>query len=111
MTKQRSNYLYELVGKIKEKKVNKHKQRTGFNLVVAIDNFPQITTLKAFQDKLKNRQIWSELEQNEFLDKRYHFQCLNYFGDYHLIDWKEIVASFSETEASTEKEIKNHGSN
>jgi hypothetical protein len=57
MTKQRSNYLYELVGIIREKKDNKHQTREGFNLLVELTNYPKISVIRAFKDKLSSQQI------------------------------------------------------
>jgi len=99
MNKARSEYLYDLVGIIKEKKRMKLKEREYFKLIVNLPNQNNISFIQAFKDKLKDEQIWQDLENSKFIDKRYIFHCQNYFGNYHLVDWKELEPK------------KNHGSN
>ncbi|WNE40142.1 MAG: hypothetical protein GBAus27B_000209 [Mycoplasmataceae bacterium] len=94
MTKQRSNYLYELVGIIRESKINKLKNRECLNLSVELTNYPEISTIQAFHDKLKE-QIWTDLNNKKFIDKKYLFKCQNYFGNYHLIDWEILTKNGS----------------
>ena len=60
MNKARNQFLYELVGSIREKKLKKLKDRSYFNLTVTIPNQPQLTCLQAFQNKLTNPQIWED---------------------------------------------------
>jgi hypothetical protein len=87
MTKQRSNYRYELVGIIREIKARSLKNRECLNLIVELTNYPEISTIQAFHDKLKE-QIWADLTAKKFIDKKYLFKCQNYFGNYHLVDWE-----------------------
>ena len=96
MNKARSEYLYDLVGIIKEKKRKKLEKRDCFKLVVELTNQTNISSIQAFKDKLKDQQIWEDLENSQFIDKRYIFHCQNYFGNYHLVNWKVL---------------ENHGSN
>jgi len=98
MNKSRSQYLYDLVGVIREKKRVKFKDRDCFKLIVELTNYPQVSFIQAFQDKLTKQQIWEEIEQSKFIDKRYIFHCQNYFGSYHLVDWKEIAFVSQKTE-------------
>lgn len=109
MNRSRSQYLYDLVGIIKEKKRMKFKDRGCFKLIVELTNYPQVSFIQAFQDKLTKQQIWAEIEQSKFIDKRYIFHCQNYFGNYHLVDWEEIAFSPRETAELARKEI-NHES-
>jgi len=89
MTKQRSEYLYQLVGIVKEiKKV--YNQRTGYKLIVNLPNQPEINWILAYKDKLVNSQIWKDLESLRFIDKQYLFYCQNHFGNHHLINWQEL---------------------
>ena len=96
MTKQRSEYIYDLVGIIRKIKPNKIKHRMGLDLEVELSNYSEISTIKVFQDKLKEPTIWTDLTNKNFLDKRFIFYCQNYYGHYHLVSWKELT---------------NHGSN
>ena len=77
MTKQRSNYLYELVGIVRESKIRNLKNRECLNLIVELTNYPEISTTQAFKDKLKE-QIWTDLNNKKFIDKKYLFKCQNY---------------------------------
>ena len=55
-------------------------------LKVKIDHKP-IKSISVFADKLTNpNKILSVLKNSQFLDKRYSFTCVNYIGQYHLID-------------------------
>ncbi|KLL02653.1 MAG: hypothetical protein MRERV_80c002 [Mycoplasmataceae bacterium RV_VA103A] len=85
---QRSNYIYELVGIIIEKKKLKIRDRECFKLKVETHN--QVPFISAFKDKLKNENIWTEIENNRFVDKKYTFYCRNYFGKYHLVNWQKL---------------------
>jgi len=74
---------------ISEKKPLKIRKRIGYQLLVKLTNFVDINYIKAFKDKLTN-QIWTDLEQRQYIDKKYLFNCHNYFGKYHLINWQEL---------------------
>ena len=59
-------------------------------LKVKIDH-KAIKTISVFTDKLTNSEkVLLILENKQFTDKRYRFNCLNYFGKYHLLDWEEL---------------------
>ena len=90
MNKKRSDYLYELGGIIKQKK-KIYQQRKGFKIIVNLPNQPEIKWIFAYQDKLTNQQIWQDIESQNFIGKRYSFFCQNHFGNYHLINWKELT--------------------
>ncbi|WNE40818.1 MAG: hypothetical protein mread185_000275 [Mycoplasmataceae bacterium] len=107
MNKARNEYLYELVGIIRERKIKKIKDRECFDLSVELTNYPEVSIIKSFRDKLKNQQIWTDLNNKKFLDKKYLFYCQNWMGQYRLINWKDLSKSSSERE----KELKNHGNN
>lgn len=92
MTKQRSDFLYELVGIIKEKKKT-NGERIGYRLIVNLPNQPDINWILAYQDKLANNRIWKDLENLNFVDKQYTFYCHNHFGNYHLINWEVWLKS------------------
>lgn len=96
MNKERGKYLYEFVGIIKDIQSKKIKHRAGLNLKVELTNYPEISIIQAWKDLLANEQIWVDLENSKFLDKKYLFSCQNWMGQYRLIDWQELT---------------NHGSN
>lgn len=57
---------------------------------VMIENKP-IKFISVFKDKIVQKdKILKILENNEFVDKRYLFTCVPYYGNYHLIDLKEL---------------------
>ena len=61
-----------------------------YKLKVKIDHKP-LKSISVFTDKLTNQEkVLKVLENNQFLDKRYSFTCVNYIGQYHLIDWEEL---------------------
>ncbi|MDR1670537.1 MAG: hypothetical protein LBR43_02340 [Spiroplasmataceae bacterium] len=91
MTKQRSNYLYELVGIIREKKNNSKKERVGYKLTVEISNLENIPFIQVWQDLIKDQQIWTTIEKDNYIDKKYLFYCQNWMGQYRLINWKELT--------------------
>lgn len=102
MTKQRSNYLYELVGVINKKTKTEPKEGSKYQgsyywrLKATIENQPEIKSLKVFQNSLENSQIWTTIESNNYLGKRYRFTCKNWMGNYYLINWEELGNSYSE---------------
>jgi len=101
MTTTRSNYIYELVGKVNEKKKRtsrseKYKGEAFYILLITCENKPQVQQIFAYQNKIEKEGIWKDVLESNYIDKRYLFYCKNYMGNYYLIDWKEL---------------KNHGNN
>jgi len=91
MNKKRSNYIYQLVGIVKEKrKIYRKNGRKGFKIVVNLPNQPEINWILVYQDKIINQQIWKDLEEINFIGKKYLFNCQNHFGNYHLKNWQEL---------------------
>jgi len=96
MNKLRSEYIYRLIGQILSKRSvsapfdSKYAGKSYLKLMVVIKNNPQIKTIQAFPNKLTNPQIWTDLEVNNYLGKKYILSCQNYRGSYHLMDWKEL---------------------
>lgn len=98
----RANYIYELVGKVNEKKKKtsrseKCKGQNFYELLINCENKPQVVRIFVYQQKLEKEIIWKDVLESNYIDKRYLFYCKNYMGNYYLVDWKEIN--------------KNHGSN
>ena len=94
MTKSRNAYIYHLIGKIlsKGKRTSQEEKYHGtyyYQLKVAIEN-KEVQKIFAFPTTLERKQIWTQLENNDYLDKRYTFLCKNYRGYYRLIDWEEL---------------------
>jgi len=89
MTKKRSNYIYKFAGKI----INRWKRISDKNkpyfYQLDIDN-ENIDKIFVFQKKLQRNQIWQDIEQSNYLGKKYGFSCKNYMGNYGLIDWQEL---------------------
>ena len=103
--KEKSLKLHELVGRIKDKERDKSYSgkfagKYFYRLNVAIENKEGIDTIYAFSDIIEKESLWKDLEESNYIDKRYIFFCLlkvrkgkKCFG---LVNWKEL---------------KNHGSN
>jgi hypothetical protein len=49
------------------------------------------TLIYAFTGLVQREEIWKDIEQNNFLSKKYIFTCANSRGNYQLIDWKEVI--------------------
>jgi len=95
MTKARNDYIYHLIGQIlsKGKRTSQEEKYQGiyyYQLNVKIEN-KEVKKIFAFPTTLASKQIWTQLENDEYLDKRYTFLCKNYRGYYRLIDWEELT--------------------
>jgi len=87
----RANFIYELVGKVVDKKLKTDTNSQPFyQLTVAIENYPQVKAIKIFPSNLTKQSIWKEIEQSNYAGKEYLFYCKNYMGLYNLVDWKEL---------------------
>ena len=112
MTKARSEYIYQLTGKIKNKnkrnsKVKKYQGTYFWQLNVEIENKPQIEKIMVFLLTLENKTVWEEIENTDYLDKKYTFFCKNYQGSYRLINWEELPSNLSSL-PSKGKELKDN---
>lgn len=93
--------LHELVGriqgKVKEKVYGKSKfANTHFyRLNVQIENKEGINTIFAFKDAIEKESVWKDLEESNYIDKKYLFYCAKSFRGYRLINWKELRNSYS----------------
>lgn len=85
MNKLRSAYIYELIGVIKSSKFKLVNNRPSYRLTVDLKN-SDAKSIRAFQDKLDNPNIWQLMEENKAFAKTYIFYCQNYFGNYRLIN-------------------------
>ena len=96
----RNNYIYQLAGRITDKKAKKKKDGTTFyQLATVIPDQEQVKKINVFADSCKKQEIWQEIEASNYIKKEFLFYCKNYMGSYFLVDWQEL-------------EIKeNHGSN
>lgn len=97
--KEKSIKLHELIGRILDKE--RDKSYSGkfagtyfYRLNVAIENKEGINTIFAFKDTIAKESLWKDLEESNYIDKRYLFYCLlkvrkgkKCFG---LVNWKEI---------------------
>ncbi|MCE8163274.1 MAG: hypothetical protein I3273_03785 [Candidatus Moeniiplasma glomeromycotorum] len=107
-----NNKVYNFIGKIKEKKLetvyNKKSEHYGNQYLrcqVIIEDEPQIKELLIFKEKLEKEIIWEEIEQKNYLGKKYLFKVQRRPGAgrfFRLIDWEAI------TNCSV-KQIINHG--
>lgn len=90
--------IHELIGRIRDKE-DKEKVYTGkwagtyfYRLNVIIEN----KLIFAFKDKIEKEQVWKDIEEANYIDKRYLFYCEKNSRGRALVDWKELT---------------NHGSN
>ena len=95
MTKQRSQYIYELIGRVNEKrqrtsKGEEYKGQKYYELLINCENKPQVNKLFAYQSKIETEKIWQDILNSNYIDKRYLFYCKNYMGNYRIINWKEL---------------------
>jgi len=95
--KEKTKKLYELVGtilgKTQEKVYNKDSKYHGNNyykLTVKIVNWENINFLYIFADKLASEQIWKDIQESNYFDKKFIFYCHNHKGNYGLVNWKEL---------------------
>lgn len=95
MNKLRSQYLYQLLGTIQQKKSrwNLARGKTFYQLHITCENLPKIEKIFAFDDKLTNPQIWTAITEDNYLGHRYLLKCRNYQGHYYLVDWKLLTPS------------------
>ena len=73
--------VHECIGKIKDKKLetvyNKKSEYHGGQYLrcqVIIEDEPKIKEFLVFKEKLEKETIWQEIEQKNYLDKRYLFK-------------------------------------
>ena len=60
----RANFIYELVGKVVDKKLRTDKNSQPFyQLTVISENYPQVKAIKAFPSSLTEQSIWKAIEQ------------------------------------------------
>jgi len=87
----------ELIGVIKDRKLDqvrnkksKHLGNQYWRLTVNIEN-EEIKEILVFKEWLEQETIWQEIEQLNYLDKRYLFKVQRKPGAgqfFRLIDWK-----------------------
>lgn len=90
MTKKRTNYLYKFTGTIQKKsqRTNPKHAQYFYHLNVKLENNPT-SKIFAFKDKTKPT-IWTALETDTYVGKKYLFSCRNFQGSYYLVDWEEL---------------------
>ena len=90
MNKARAEYIYQLTGTIQNQKLQIINNRISYKLAVNIKSRPEIKKIRVWKEKLTNSQIWQEIQENKFFEKKYLFFCHNWMGHYSLVDWKEL---------------------
>jgi hypothetical protein len=103
--KPKEEKTYQLIGsfnfvqKTETKRKGDHYGENFFKINVAdkIENRPReiheiIKNIYAFPDVVKREQVWKDLEENNWIDKRYLLFCYwhRYKKLYRLFDWQEI---------------------
>jgi len=103
---EKNKQVYELIGvKVIEKLskivyAGKYAGKKNYQLIIRCENKPEINKVQAFSDevglvgKVSQEQIWTDIEENNYADKRYLFYCHveNLYGTkyYSLAGWKEL---------------------
>jgi len=87
--------IHELIGRIRDKE-DKEKVYTGkwagtyfYRLNVIIEN-KEVKIIFAFKDKIEKEPVWKDIEEANYIDKRYLFYCEKNSRGWALVDWKEI---------------------
>ena len=88
----RGNYLYELIGTLRAKKLKRNPQYTQhyYQLLLTCENLPQITKIFVFKSKT-TPPIWQTVETGDYFGQRYLLKCRNYQGHYYLVEWKKLA--------------------
>jgi len=100
MNKKRIAFIYELLGRITSKKLDKvynktsvYHNQTYWRLEVNIKNKPEIKEILVIIDFLENKRLFQQLEQWENYQQNYLFYCRRKPGAgqiFRLINWKEL---------------------
>jgi hypothetical protein len=81
----RQDYIYQLAGRITDKKSKKKKDGTTFYQLSTVIKDKEIDRINIFSDSCK-KEIWQEIEANKYLGQEYLFYCKNFMGSYYLVD-------------------------
>ena len=86
--------IHELVGRIKDKE--REKVYTGkfagtyyYLLNTAIEN-KEVSKIFAFKDRIEVETVWKDIEEANYIDKRYHFYCERRKGGFALRNCKVL---------------------
>lgn len=96
MNKRGLKFLGRIVNKKLDKVRNKKSSYYGnfyLRLQVVLEEKREITEILVFKEWLANQSIWLDLEQRNYLDKKFLFYCQRKPGAgqvYRLIDWEEL---------------------
>jgi len=100
---EKNKIIYELIGvKVIEKLpkivyAGKHAGKRNYQLLIQCETKPEIKKVKAYSDevglvgKVSQEQIWTDIEESNYADKRYLFYCYLNDRNYSLVGWKELT--------------------
>ncbi len=90
----------ELIGIITDKKLDKVKNKKSeyhgnqyWRLSVELENEEEIKEILVFKEWLEQETIWQEIEQKNYLDKRYLFKVQRKPGAgqfFRLLEWEKL---------------------
>lgn len=83
----RQDYIYQLAGRITEKRQKKKKNGQPFWQLAVVIEDKETDRINIFQDSCK-KEIRQAIEENKYLGKEYIFFCKNFMGSYYLVDWE-----------------------
>ena len=75
----RNDYLYQLVGRITDKRVKKKQDGNNFIQLAVIIRDKEIDKINVFADSCPQK-IWQTIETNEYINKEYLFRCKELHG-------------------------------
>jgi len=96
MNKLNSKFVGKIVKKKLERVRNKASKFWGtefWRLEVTLENNKKVKELLVWKDFLQDLDIWTDIESNDLINKRYIFTIHKKSGaskSYRLIDWKEL---------------------
>ena len=83
----RQDYIYQLTGRITDKRTKKKKDGTTFyQLSVAIQD-KEVSKINVFQDSCQEK-VWQTIAESKYIKKEYLFDCKNFMGSYYLVNWE-----------------------
>jgi len=88
----RADYIYQLAGRITEKRAKKKKDGSTFYQLAVVIQDKDISKINAFRDSCQE-QIWQAIEESKYIGKEYLFDCKNFMGTYYLVDWELLKAN------------------
>lgn len=88
--------IKELVGIITEKESakvysqGKNQGKLYYRLLVKCENRPKVNTIFAFREIVEKESVWKDIEESNYLGKKYLFYCQQWMSMFRIVNWKEL---------------------